>query len=103
MVKLKELFYRLGHYTLSPYKINGDEKMKLDGFNIGRDLVLIALAVSIPIFNQLWIKILLGLVCLLLITLKALVMGVSDASKMMGKMLGTENSDVNKMLDNFKK
>lgn len=77
--------------------------MKLDYFNISRDLVLIGLAISITIFNQLWIKVLLGLVCLLLITLKALVMGISDASKMMEKMLGTDKPDVTKMLDNMKK
>lgn len=77
--------------------------MKLDGFNIGRDLVLIALAISITMFDQLWIKVLLGLVCLILITLKALVMGVSDATKMMEKMLGTDKPDVTKMLDNIKK
>ncbi len=101
MLWSKELLNRIGHYTLSPYKIKGDIKMKLDGFNIVRDLVLVALAISITIFNQLWIKVLLSLVCLFLITIKGLVMGVSETTKMMEKMLGTGNKDITKMLDNI--
>lgn len=62
--------------------------MKMDLFNISRDLILIILVFYAIITQWLWVRITLSVVVFIMIFLKAMIFASDETTKMMDKILG---------------